>query len=522
MTNSRLPTVVIAILGIVSMVVGLLLSIILPEIRFYALVLIAFGIILIVVAAIVDFRRVKGAVTSKRGKFSTSTGLMVAIFAGIIVLVNAISVGVNHQYDFTALASFTLTSQTKDVLSKIKTPVKVLCFFTPADDANHTAGYASSMLTQYENFTNNLQITVIDPDKNPEEARKYGITSTDLYESVVFEQGNNQFAVYPQQIQSEAEYSFTNAILEVTGIVERKIYFVIGDGEASPLDTLSNASYILKINLLQVMTIDLHYSTSIPDDCAVLVIAGPTNPMTDSERQIVNDYLKKNKQAIIMTNPGAPDDVAKILSPWGVNVVGGTILDPTSNVGGSLSTPNVPASQSSAVVSSIIKTSVFFPGATALLPQSTLPTNIDARALVWSSKDAWIDKNYDPTKPAKFDPTTETKQISFIGMIINPTYQYDDNNNITGVNDGPYIIAFGDSDFISNSNFSNGNNADLFLNMVKELGAGSEIMSIDRKVLPTRMLILSPEEENFLNISSIALLPAIVLIIGVLMWWRRR
>jgi len=68
MTNSRLPTVIIAILGILSMVVGLLLSIITPEIRFYALVLIAFGIILVVVAAIVDFRRVRGAVTSRRGK----------------------------------------------------------------------------------------------------------------------------------------------------------------------------------------------------------------------------------------------------------------------------------------------------------------------------------------------------------------------------------------------------------------------------------------------------------------------
>ena len=522
MTNSRLPTVIIAILGILSMVVGLLLSIITPEIRFYALVLIAFGIILVVVAAIVDFRRVRGAVTSRRGKFSTSTGLMVAIFAGIIVLVNAISVGANHQFDFTALSSFSLTSQTKDVLSKMKEPVKATLFGTPTDDANHTGAYALNMLAQYSNFTNQLQIAFIDADKNPEAARKYGITDSSLYESVVFEQGTNQFLVYPSQIQSEAEYSFTNAILEVTGIVERKIYFVIGDGEGSPLDTLSNAGDILKINLLQVMTIDLHYTSSIPDDCAVLVIAGPTNPMTDNERQIINDYLKKNKQAIIMTNPGAPDDVTKILAPWGVNVIGGTILDPTSNVSGNLATPNVPASQSSAVVSSVIKTSVFFPGVTALAPAGTLPTNIDARALVWSSKDAWIDKNYDPTKTAKFDPATETKQISIIGMIVNPTYQYDANNNITGINAGPYIIAFGDSDFISNSNFSNGNNADLFLSLVKALGAGSEIMSIDRKVLPTRMLILSPEEQNFLNISSIALLPAIVLIIGVLMWWRRR
>jgi len=92
---------------------------------------------------------------------------MVAIFAGIIVLVNAISVGANHQFDFTALSSFSLTSQTKDVLSKMKEPVKATLFGTPTDDANHTGAYALNMLAQYSNFTNQLQIAFIDADKNP-------------------------------------------------------------------------------------------------------------------------------------------------------------------------------------------------------------------------------------------------------------------------------------------------------------------------------------------------------------------
>ena len=150
-----------------------------------------------------------------------------------------------------------------------------------------------------------------------EQAQKYGITSTDLYESVVFVTDKATYLVYPSQILSQAEYSFTNAILEVTGIIERKIYFVTGDGEASPADTLSNAASILQINLLQVVTIDLHYVSSIPDDCAVLVIAGPTQPMTDDEKTIINNYLSTpNSQgqygyALMMTNPDAPDDIAK-------------------------------------------------------------------------------------------------------------------------------------------------------------------------------------------------------------------
>ena len=137
-----MQTIVFAIVGLFSMIVGLILSLILPEIKLVAYGLVALGVILVASAAIIDFRRVKSAVTSRRGKFGASTTIMVSVFAGIIIFVNAISVGVNHQFDFTALAQFSLTSQTKDVLAKIKIPIKVLFFVTPADDQYHSGAYA--------------------------------------------------------------------------------------------------------------------------------------------------------------------------------------------------------------------------------------------------------------------------------------------------------------------------------------------------------------------------------------------
>ena len=49
----------------------------------------------------------------------------------------------------------------------------------------------------------------------------------------------------------------------------------------------------------------------------MLVIAGPTTPMTDTERQIISDYLNNDGKVIFMTNPGSPNDVAQLLKPWG-------------------------------------------------------------------------------------------------------------------------------------------------------------------------------------------------------------
>ncbi|GAG47518.1 unnamed protein product, partial [marine sediment metagenome] len=87
---------------------------------------------------------------------------------------------------------------------------------------------------------------------------------------------------------------------------------------------------------------------------------------------------------------------------------------------------------------------------------------------------------------------------------------------------GTTLMVIGDSDFASNEHFYSGNNGDLFLNAVSGLTAGTEIVSIERKVLPFRRLIVSPEAARFINYSSIGLLPLLVLVIGAVIWWRRR
>ena len=87
---------------------------------------------------------------------------------------------------------------------------------------------------------------------------------------------------------------------------------------------------------------------------------------------------------------------------------------------------------------------------------------------------------------------------------------------------GTRLVIIGDSDFATNQHFYNGNNSDLFLNAVNWLTADAEVISVDRKVLPTRRLLLSPEQVRFVHVSSIGLLPFLLLVIGGYVRWRRR
>ena len=101
-----------------------------PGIRYYAWIILALGAALVAVAFIFDFKRVRQTITSHQGKFGVGTTVDVSLFFGIIFFVNAVSVSNFHRFDFTGLAQFTLTSQTKKALKQLEKPVEIITFFT--------------------------------------------------------------------------------------------------------------------------------------------------------------------------------------------------------------------------------------------------------------------------------------------------------------------------------------------------------------------------------------------------------
>ena len=118
----------IALLGLVALVAGLIIMLLLPEIKVAAWGILAVGLASLAVAFVINFRRVRSAVAGRRGRFGLGTGIMASVFIGIIILVNAISIGQYHRFDTSSLSQFTLTPQTVEVLDELDTPVKAIGF----------------------------------------------------------------------------------------------------------------------------------------------------------------------------------------------------------------------------------------------------------------------------------------------------------------------------------------------------------------------------------------------------------
>ena len=90
--ESRSNTRILSLLGLITLLVGLLVMIMLPQIQLAAWGIMGLGVILLISALILDFRKVTKALTGRRGRFGAGTTFMASIFLGIILVINGISV----------------------------------------------------------------------------------------------------------------------------------------------------------------------------------------------------------------------------------------------------------------------------------------------------------------------------------------------------------------------------------------------------------------------------------------------
>lgn len=528
-------TGIIALVGLATMFVGWLVTIVLPALQAAAWGILAVGTMLLLLAFVADYRRVGTALVSRQGRFGTGTTLMISIFIGIILLANAISIGNSHRFDVTGFSEYTLTSQTREVLTNLDQDVEIIKFFVP-DDPTGGASYANSLLGEYESLTGRLDIRRVDPELHPDQARQHDITGYQQAffqtygipaQTIVFVGNAGKRVIGLEQMLTEAEHAFTSAILEVTGVKQKRIFFVSGHGEADIYDTSPTGYSLvregLKDNLFQTAQIDLLETEPVPESVDALILADPRPdfPLTDREIESIQTYLAGGGRLLVLANPDRSAEINRLLGPWGMLVADETVIDPDSFTAPNIDAPSVDRTRNAMGVPT-----TYFPGATAILSLETTPKYAQLQPLVWTTGDAYLDADFDPSAQPQFDEETDTKGRHMIGALMGtvPPQSEDADEPATIPDDyvDTRLVVFGDSDFATNRHFINGGNGDLFLNSVSFLTAGTELISIDRKVLQPRRLIVSPAQDRFILISSMGLLPLLVFVIGGFVWWRRR
>ena len=416
----------------------------------------------------------------------------------VAVLMNLVSATFYVRVDLTGAGRFTLTGQTRDVLQGLEEPVVAAVLFS-ADVPAPVAEYAERLLAEYRQHTRRLAVHTIDPVLHPDRARQWGLDPLGArYGAVVFRGDAGDRAVYGPEIASAAEQRFTTAILEVTGTDQRLVIFLTGHGEHDPWGDYDAVRASLQGGLYAVRTV--HATT--PDvlrDAAVVVVAGPSRAPAAQVLDTLRAYAAAGGRLFLLVDPAVPPEWKELTSEWGLEIGAGTLIDPSSHVAPNRDNPLVPRERNAFGLAV-----TYFPGAAGLIARTDLAAGTETAALVWSSPDAYLDRDYAGTGTSDVDPATDAGGPLAIGALIS--------------SERHRIVVIGDSDFAATGHFHNGANGQLFMAAVDWLSEGTPITTIERKVLPTRRLLVTVRQARFITVSGIALLPAVVLIVGAAVW----
>jgi len=84
------------------------------------------------------------------------------------------------------------------------------------------------------------------------------------------------------------------------------------------------------------------------------------------------------------------------------------------------------------------------------------------------------------------------------------------------------IVVAGDADFATNSFFHILGNGNLFLNTVNSLAAQANMIGLEPRTFDLPRVNVSNQQMKIMFFLSVALIPALLAVIGLAVWWRQR
>lgn len=469
---------------------------------------------------------------------------------GIVVAVCYLSIKYPFRIDMTEGDLYSLSAETIDMLESIETPVHISFFHDPM--MRDTVEFYQLIASKSDQVT----VEFHDPMLNPSIARMKGI---EFAGTALLESEGRQL-----QVNTPHESDIANGILKISRGIQQTICFLDGHGEPDPFsleqhdhiegdsghDHGLGTQYVLherhgmaKLrNSLESMNyvvskVTLAQGRGLEEDCAVFIVAGPQTALMQSEIQWIDQYIKDGNNVLFMLDPFVNTGLEPIIEQLGVILNDNLVLDEESHFWADISSPAVTKYNLHSITDNLTLT--FFPGARSLSPTKEPVANTKVRPLINTSRESYGET--DITEPGYKEGVDPKGPLTLMVIVNrNPYYGKNAETAIKELQEGktdrstadtrsadstaiPSRIAIiGDSDFATNSFFHVMGNGKLLLSTINYLAAQENLIGLEPKSLDIARVNLTNTQMKGTFVLSIILIPALMAIIGIAVWWRRR
>jgi ABC-type uncharacterized transport system involved in gliding motility auxiliary subunit len=481
--------------------------------RLTEILLIAGGVLLLA-SIVLGFPNIREYFSKRSSQLGTNTTILTLGVVAILVVVNYLGQEHHKRFDVTSEKLYTLSDQTKKIVQGLKKDVTIIRFGKTPDQG------LDDLMAEYKNLSPHIKFQNVDPQEKPEIAKQYGATHMG---DIVAASGDRKEHIEPGMGGQPSEQDITSTIMKITRDKVKMVCFVTGHGEKTLSDNegggYSAVDQGLKREGFNTNSVNLVSSGSVPSDCDVLVIAGPTKALFPQETEMVSKYLDDGGKALIEEDPISEKaqqnpNLDSIYQPWNINVGTNVVVD-VSGVGRFLGTgpaaPVVIDFGDSPITKNLKGGMTFFPLArTVAIADKNKTEPLDTELLKTSARSFTI-PNLDQ-KEVKFDPKTDTAGPLSLGVAA---------DRASGGKEAR-LVVIGNSNFAANQFVGSQENGDLFFNTIDWLAQDENLISIRPKSPTNRRVTLTEGQWSMLRWFDLFFLPGLVIFAGVYIWWKRR
>jgi len=461
--------------------------------------------------ALLDPQRVRELLTGRQARYGSNALIMLIAFIGILLVINIFVLkNPGTPKDLTADQQNTLSKETINALKALPASVQATGFFT----TQTPSAAAVKLLEKYKNNSNHMfDYSIIDPDQNPLAANQAGVTG----DGKIYLQMGNRHEI----VALASEQDLTSGLIRLMNPGQKTIYFLTGHGERDIINSANTSFTSVKAALeaknYTVQTLNLIAQNTIPTDARVIVIAGPTLPISSSELTLLQAYVSKGGALVVMEEPtpltklgDSPDPLeAYLATTWGISFDNDIVID--SNTSQPLYA--VASTYGTHAITEKLQGLVsFFPTARSLSIAVNAPTQ--PTTLITTASSAWGETDFSSLQTngqVAFNATTDIAGPLTLAIAVSDTSA------------GSHIAVFGDSDFATNAFFSQYANGDVLINTIDWAAGQEQLINLSTPSTITRTLALpSSFWLLIMAISFLCILPGLVIAGGIISWWIRR
>ena len=272
---------------------------------------------------------------SRRGSYSIA---VTAVVIGIVILFNLLVAQLPQkirQIDISDTNIYEISSTSQKLLKNLDKDVSL---YVIAEKGN-TDDRIRTFITKYASLSSRLRVEWIDPVLHPSALTKYdteknsivvSCKATDRQTSISFDDilvtESSYYNTSSSATKFDGDGQLTSAVDYVTNTKEYKAYYTSGHGETA---LSSSVTDLMEKSRISVSELNILTASSIPEDCDLLILNGPTSDLTKDEAKVLTTYLKKggNVMSLLAYTDKSMTRLYGILEDYGLKVANGYIAD---------------------------------------------------------------------------------------------------------------------------------------------------------------------------------------------------